>query len=103
MNKTNAALLFAAFVLPIAVQAAYLPLTEPLHHSQIELWQVDLALYFASLASGVTCLLILTARRDVIIRVVIVCFYCFLFGYFLFVVRTAMCRAFLWRDDYLTL
>lgn len=98
MQKTNIVLVFCAFVMPFLVQAVYLPLTESLHHRHdSDLWQIDLAVFLASLVSGAACVFYLNRSQDISMRIVLALLYVFVFGYLVNGLHGTLCFLFHWR------
>jgi hypothetical protein len=95
MTKNNWVFGIAAVVLPALIQVAYLAISEPFYSETMD--QVDVAIFFASLASGGGCVMRLTRGGTTKERMALVLLYLGWYSIFLFVLRDSLCAACGWR------
>jgi hypothetical protein len=97
MGKSNVVFLFGAFVLPAVTQVAYLVISEPFYSDSM--FQVDVAVFFASLASGCVCYMRSTRHLTMGARILLLVVYMAVYCAVLFKIRQSICVTCGWRES----
>jgi hypothetical protein len=90
MLKPRTIFLLGPFVFPVLIHAAYLAATASA--TTDEIWQVDVAVFLACLASGSACLVRATDDTPNSERIALVCLYLVMYGAILCLFRDQVCQ-----------